>query len=125
MCTTKCVDILSLFRLLAERLQRAEHEAATGKANIQTVMEEKMEAEKSVTMLRIDYKEVLISCTAWCNIFTTIILTGCQEKSRARSFAQTGEYNLQYHRFRIGHFSHELNGLIHSLSAFGLYDLYL
>ena len=50
--------ILLSFRLLAERLQRAEHEAAAGKVNIQKVMEEKMEAEKSVTMLRIDYKEV-------------------------------------------------------------------
>ena len=55
----KYFDML-LFRLLAERLQRAEHEVAASKANIQKVMEEKMEAEKSVTMLRIDYKEVHI-----------------------------------------------------------------
>ena len=50
----KYFDML-LFRLLAERLQRAEHEVAASKANIQKVMEEKMEAEKSVThVLRID-----------------------------------------------------------------------
>ena len=56
----KYFDML-LFRLLAERLQRAEHEVAASKANIQKVMKEKMEAEKSVTMLRIDYFHIILA----------------------------------------------------------------
>ena len=52
------VVVVLCFRLLEERARRAEHEVSSSKTNIQKLMEEKMEAEKNVSMLRIDYKEV-------------------------------------------------------------------
>ena len=46
-------------RLLEEKVRRAEEELTAGKAHLQKMMTEKTAAEKSVSVLRIDLKEVI------------------------------------------------------------------
>ena len=78
----------SPLRLLEEKVRRAEQELTAGKAHLQKMMTEKTAAEKSVSVLRIDLKEVItqrqtdreIMCLHVCDL-----LVGCSENRGAGS----------------------------------------